>query len=353
MILADLVKDVSYGNNRKASKYEEDIRQQVEAFEETTKQFLELVKKHGDQDSCRVANSTITDLASKFNNSLFELRKDTNFLDMKVTKAIGGIEFSSYNNNKFKHNLYNPEIHKAPRAKMENIIEVAEKLGLLIIPAKYVNLNLIERDCYYDSNGYERYVSNLFNKFVKHVNGNHLNAWLICPIQYYDIQAHASDLTYEFFVPSAVRQAFTSIKIILPMLIGMINQIESISKKVDNMNTELQNIRQTLVQQQQQIDRLQEELTQQRIQMAEQAARERQMEQQLQEARAQIQWDIFDPMLIALPANVTNINSYTGNVALGPAWGPEIDNVLIDLLGLTQQAERKNYMITESARYNQ
>ena len=202
---------------------------------------------------------------------------------------------------------------------------------------------MIENDRYDDGSGYSRRVSMLFNNFVNHVRGNHMNAWLVCPIQYYDIQAHATDLTYEFFVPSAVRQAFTSIKIILPMLIGMINQIESLSKKVDNMSTELNTIRQTLVQQQQQIDRLQEELTQQRIKIAEQAARERQMEQELQQARAQIQWEIFDPMLIALPDNVTNINSYTGNVALGPAWGPEIDKVLIDLLGLTQQADRKDY----------
>lgn len=352
MILADLVKDISYGNSKKASKYEEEILTQVQAFEETTKQFLELVKTHGDRDSIRAVNSTVEDLVEKFNNSLIENRKNTDFLDMKVSKAIKSIEFSSYGGPSFHHRIYNPAIHNAPRTKMENIIEVAEKLGLLIIPSQYVNLELIENDRYDDGSGYSRRVSMLFNNFVNHVHGNHMNAWLVCPIQYYDIQAHATDLTYEFFVPSAVRQAFTSIKIILPMLIGMINQIESLSKKVDNMSTELNTIRQTLVQQQQQIDRLQEELTQQRIKIAEQAARERQMEQELQQARAQIQWEIFDPMLIALPDNVTNINSYTGNVALGPAWGPEIDKVLIDLLGLTQQADRKDYISTEAGRYN-
>lgn len=219
MILADLVKDISYGNSKKASKYEEEIRAQVQTFEETTKQFLDLVKIHGDRDSIRAVNSTVVDLVEKFNNSLIENRKNTDFLDMKVSKAIKSIEFSSYSDATFNHRIYNPAIHNAPRTKMENIIEVAEKLGLLIIPTQYVNLKLIEHDRYDDGSGYSRYVSNLFNKFVNHVNGNHMNAWLVCPIQYYDIQAHATDLTYEFFVPSAVRQAFTSIKIILPMLI--------------------------------------------------------------------------------------------------------------------------------------
>lgn len=350
MILVDLVKDISYGNSKKASKYEEDIRNQVEAFESTTKQFLDLVKTHGDQNSRRAVNSAVEELVEKFNNTLLENRKSTDFLDMKVSKAIQNIEFSSYNNS-FSHRLYQPRIYQAPRAKNENIIEVAEKLGLLIIPAQYVNKTLVERDRYTDASGHSRNVINFFNNFVTHTKNNHMNAWLVCPIQYYNIEQHAKDLTYEFFVPSSVRQAFTSIKIILPMLIGMINQIESLSKKVDNMSTELNNIRQTLVQQQQQIDRLQEELTQQRIQIAEQAARERDMEKQFQEARAQIQWDIFDPMLIALPNTVTNINSYTGNVVLGPAWGPEIDKVLVDLLGLTQHTDRKNYTSTEAARY--
>jgi len=349
MILVDLVKDISYGNSKKASKYEEEIRNHVESFESTTKQFLDLVKTHGDQNSRRAVNSAVEELVQKFNDTLLENRKGTDFLDMKVSKAIKNIEFSTYDSS-FRHKLYTPEIHNAPRAKMENIIEVAEKLGLLIIPAQYVNTTLVERDRY-DDNGYSRQVINFYNRFVSHARNNHMNAWLVCPIQYYNIEQHAKDLTYEFFVPSAVRQAFTSIKIILPMLIGMINQIESLSKKVDNMSTELNNIRQTLVQQQQQIDRLQEELTQQRIQIAEQAARERQMEQQLQEARAQIQWDIFDPLLIGLPSNVTNINTYTGNVALGPAWGPEIDKVLVELLGLTQHTDRKNYTITEAGRY--
>lgn len=350
MILANLVKDVSYGSSKKASKFEDEVREQVNAFEETTKQFLELAKTHGDRSINADVKVAIGSLIEKFNESLLETRKNTDFLDMKVSKPIQKIDFSSYSG-EFSHKLYNPAILNAPRTKMENISEIAEKLGLLIIPAQYVNMDLIGRDSYIDARGYNRYVSGVFDSFVSNAKANNLNAWLVCPIQYYDIKAHSKDLSYEFFVPSAVRQAFTSIKIILPMLIGMISQIENLSKKVDNMSTELNNIRQTLVQQQQQIDRLQEELTQQRVKMAEQAARERQMQQELEQARARIQWDIFDPMLIAVPANVTNINNYTGNVALGPAWGPEIDEMLVDLLGLSKQSERKNYIATESARY--
>lgn len=351
MILADLVKDVTYGNSKKATKFEEDIRTQVTQFEETANKFLELAETHGDNQMTRNTANVIAELVEKFNLSLSEARNKTNFLDMKIAKPIEKIEFSMYNSNKFKHQIYSPAIFEAPRTKMENIFDVAEKLGLLIIPTKYVNRKVLDKDSYMSDRGYTRGVSDLFDRFTRHTNRNNLQSWLVCPVQYYDIEAHAKDLTYEFFVPSSVRQAFTSIKIILPMLIGMINQIESLNKKVDNMGDELKNIRQTLVQQQQQIDRLQEELAHQRIQIAERAAQERNMMMEFQQLRADVSWDLFDPLLIALPSNVTNINTYDGNVVLGPAWGPEINEVLIDLLGLTKYTERKNYINTEANRY--
>lgn len=351
MIMPELIKTVSYGRtNIKSKKYEDKVSLQVEEFEGQIKQFLELVKTHGDESLCREATDNIVALISKFNESLMNDRKSTNFLDMKSVKVIKDIKYSRYDNT-FSHNFYSPEILKAPRANIKDITEIAEKLGLLIIPTQYVNKKLIEKDRYTAISGYTRYVSTAYDRFISAADANNLNAWLLCPVQYYDIEEHSKNLKFDFFVPSSVQQAFTSIKIILPMLIGMISQIKNLSKKVDNMSTELNTIQNTLIQQQQQINRLEEELTQQRIKIAEQAAQEQQLLQELQEARERIQWQIMDPMLFAIPADITNINSYTGNAALGPAWGPEIDEVLVKLLGLTKQTEYKNYFSTESDRY--
>lgn len=349
MLLADLLKEVKYGNSKKGVKYAEEIAADVQGFIDVSKALLDTSKELGSTKRSELS-AVISELTDKFNEKLRDKDKDVNYLDFKPVDVISTIGYSSYGS-VFETYKNTSKVLKSPRTDVKGILEVAEKLGLLVIPSQYVKKELVSQEKIYLKDYGNCSVSTAYNNFVTQSAKNNLNAWLVCPIQYYDIERHAKDLSYDFFIPSAISQAFTSIKIILPMLIGMIDQIESLKNKVDNINSQLEHMRGTLKAQQQQIDRLEAELVKERQRRVEEAIRVRELEAKVAEQRAQIQWSTFDPIQIAIPASVKNINTYEGNAALGVAWGPEVDDVLVDLLGMTRQETRKDFVNSQFRKF--
>jgi|AGFT01.1.fsa_nt_gi hypothetical protein len=349
MLLADLLKEVKYGNSKKGVKYAEEVAGEVQQFIDVSSALVNAAKELGSTKRSDL-NNVISEMTEKFNERLSAKDKEVNYLDFKPVDVISSIGYSSYGGPEFSKYGKKDKVLKSCRTSVPGILEVAEKLGLLVIPTQYVKMELVRKDKILIGN-YEKYVHYAYNNFVSEAKKNNLNTWLVCPIQYYDIERHAKDLSYEFFIPSAINQAFTSIKIILPMLIGMIEQIESLQNKVDNISAQLENMRCTLQAQQKQIDRLESELVKERQRRVEEAARVRQLEAQVQEQRAQIQWSTFDPLQIAIPNTVTDINTYEGNAVLGVAWGPEIDDLLVDLLGMQRQETRKDFVTTQYKRF--
>lgn len=350
MLLADLLKEVKYGNSKKGVKYAEEVAAEVQQFIDVTTALANTAKELGSTKRSDL-NCIISELTEKFNEKIEAKDKEVNYMEFKPVDVISSINYSSYGGPTFSTYTKKDKVLKSYRTSVPGILEVAEKLGLLVIPSQYVKLELVKQDRI-EIDGCNTYVSYSYNNFIKLAENNNLNTWLICPIQYYDIERHAKDLSYEFFIPSVISQAFTSIKIILPMLIGMIDQIESLKNQVDNISTQLDNMRVTLKSQQKQIDRLEAELVKERQRRVEEAARIRQIEAQVQEQRAQIQWSAFDPLQIAIPNTVTDINTYEGNAALGVAWGPEIDDLLVDLLGMERQETRKDFVTKQYNRFS-
>lgn len=48
-------------------------------------------------------------------------------------------------------------------------------------------------------------------------------------------------------------------------------------------------------------------------------------------------------MLIGVPASVKNINDYQGQAILGPCWGPDIEPMMAELLGLSVNSKNKEH----------
>lgn len=349
MLLADLLKEVKYGNSKKGVKYAEEVASEVQGFIDVSTALLDTSKELGSTKRSELS-SIITELTEKFNEKLRVKDKDVNYLEFKPVEVIRSIDYSSYGTS-FSKYKNDSKVLSSFRTDVKGILDVAEKLGLLVIPSQYVKYELVQKETIYLEDRGRCNLHHAYNNFIKQSEKNNLNVWLVCPIQYYDIERHAKDLSYEFFIPSAISQAFTSIKIILPMLIGMIDQIESLKNKVDNISVQLESMKCTLKAQQQQIDRLEAELVKERQRRVEEAIRVRELEAKVAEQRAQIQWSTFDPLQIAIPSSVKDINSYDGNAVLGVAWGPEIDDVLVDLLGMSRQETRKDFVTKQFARF--
>lgn len=349
MLLADLLKEVKYGNSKKGVKYAEEVAAEVQGFIDVSSALLNTSKELGSTKRSELS-SVISELTDKFNEKLSAKDKDVNYLEFKPVDVINKVEYSTYGSS-FSKYTNDSKVLKSARTDVKGILDVAEKLGLLVIPHQYVKFELVKNETIYTEKYGRCNVHHAYTNFIKQCEKNNLNAWLVCPIQYYDIERHAKDLSYDFFIPSAISQAFTSIKIILPMLIGMIDQIESLKNKVDNIGSQLENMRSTLKAQQQQIDRLEAELVKERQRRVEEAIRVRELEAKVAEQRAQIQWSTFDPIQIAIPSSVKDINSYDGNAVLGVAWGPEVDDVLVELLGMSRQETRKDFVSNQFTRF--
>lgn len=231
------------------------------------------------------------------------------------------------------------------RTNIDNVRDIANKLGLLIIPYSYTSDSVMESDKVPVSSSYSNYTSasRIANSFQNKCKAEGLRAWMVCPLKYYDISAHASDTTFNFFVPDAVSQSFNAVKLIMPMLISMSKQIEQVAGDVKQLQGQLTTLKEQLKEQQKQIDNLQIEINNIQKRQAQEEARRDEEFKALMERQQQIQWAAFDPMLIAIPDTVTDINTYDGRCFIGPAWGPEIDTVLLNLHGLTKNKASVGY----------
>lgn len=262
-----------------------------------------------------------------------------------------GIEEKYEGNSKYTRSIKQEKQFFTPnvfnRTSIDNVKEIANKLGLLIIPLTYSNGNILDKDKIEIETraGYTRNYTGreICNKFLNKCKEENLRGWLVCPISYYNIEAHANDTTFNFFVPDAVSQSFNAVKLIMPMLIAMSKQIEQVVGDVKQLQSQLNVLKDQLREQQKQIDNLQLEINNMQKRQAQEEARRNEEFKALVERQQAISWAAFDPMLIAVPESVTDINTYEGRCFIGPAWGPEIDAVLLNLHGLTKNKATVEY----------
>lgn len=368
MLLPHLIKNVNYGGSKAGVEVADKLEHDAKTFIKVVDDFLRTAKQLGQGQ-----NFPITGMIDAYNKKHKSEIQKIDFLSFKPIKFVESIA-------KNWDDVITPRINEsailhAPRGKMDDVITVAEQIGLLIVPTEFVNQNVIEQISSPHPECRNRYISTVYSNFVKQAQRQGLRAWLVCPIGYYSISHHAKNMDFEPFIPSHIQQAFTSIKIILPMLVGMIKQIDDLSSQVKTLSSTYDGVKATLVAQQNQINRLANDLDNMRKEKVrnEAARRYDNFGEGWWSERPYISsitssyndfwsydnrvmsgdcYDLFeDPLLIAVPESVTDINKYKGSVVLGPAWGADIDPLLIDLLGLTQVPGRKNYIQTEFNRY--
>lgn len=245
-------------------------------------------------------------------------------------------------------------LNHCPRGKMPQIRDLAEVLGLIIIPYEYGCERRIKSDKFPGQTYSHASPRELADNFASDAKKNNMTAWMISPVQYYSIQRNVANMKYDFFVPSSAQQAFLALKLVMPLLISTINQIERLSETVSNHGIDIQNLQRTVESQQKQIEGIQVQLTIERQKRIDNELKMKELERQRAEAEEKrrqaeaelVRFVMFDPMIIAVPNSVTDINSYEGNVILGPCWGPEVEPMVAELLGLDSH---KKYAKHESS----
>lgn len=235
-------------------------------------------------------------------------------------------------------------------AELSDLRKLTDKLGgFALIPFKALNPKSLE----VESEQIQKAVKN-FDQWATSVG---LTTWVLAPIHQYDVCAHA--LSGGIGVPYAgvdVRTHMQTIQMNMPLYVEMIgrtdvldvrvtgletrmNRQEKITKqhseKLEEHNRRLESVERISKAQSEALASLKNELE------AESRARliaQQQAEQRAQELRS-ARWQNEDPLIIAI--NGTNISG-EGKAIMGPCWGPDIDQIVIEA--------RKLEVITEARR---
>lgn len=349
MFLVDLIVDSKTKRTPKMRNDEKKIIDMIDASSIQLNNLQELIHVYKDQfgESCPSELKSV-------------LEKSVQLLNTKITQMVtpdilmnanANTEFSigfSYDkwDNKFKveKEFKNIKILKQPKVDIKQVLDVSNKVGLVCMPELFANYDVIDSDprIPHKDTYYGIYPKDLISHFEKECSKYGLTVWMVAPIKYYSVSEHAKNTQYEMYSPDYIRQSLMAVKIILPMLINMTDKMEKLSSDVAEVKAQIKIIKGQIEEQQNQIRSLQVELEVfQARQAAEKQARDAEFNALVQ-SRQQIMWADADPLLIAVPSHVTNINTYEGDVFLGPCWGPEVDDVIIQLHEMNTSV-RKNY----------
>ena len=210
-----------------------------------------------------------------------------------------------------------------PRANISQICNIAEKLDMVIIPDAYFNTSSYSNE-HWETRG-------LIDRITRQASSESLRPWFLTPISNYSVTKHMKSQTeIEFFSGQKIAMAIIAIKMIIPTLRGMQNQIDALDYNDKLKTQQLQTLERTVKEQSVQISRLSDQIERQReLELRRQAEI-----RQIQLLNEQSLFSIQDPMMVLLPDNVTDIHSYRGEVILGPVWGPDINNIVFELLDL-------------------
>lgn len=263
-------------------------------------------------------------------------------------------------------NLLNKAYTTLPVTPMGTIMDVAAKLGLIIIPVQYF-VGYVKKyaelvDGGYRSDSVRRKNSGLdtvnsstidqYNRVLKEC-GTDASAWVVCPVQMLDVDYLVQNPAYRFYAPPQLSASMTTLRMMAPMLgqmQGQITNLQSIQKQHSEMldsherrlgshDAMIRDIRKT-------IKENEEREQQMRVEYQNMLARQ---QEELNSLRSMSLFDLADPMLILIPNDITDINAYKGTCNIVGCWGPEFSADELSAAGISAtfagQADEANRLV--------
>lgn len=211
--------------------------------------------------------------------------------------------------------------------------DVTDRLGAFaIIPYSALS------DLAFD--GEEDKVKTSVDNFAKWAIRSHMDAWVVAPINYYDVAKHA--MAGGIGVPyggSEVSMIMHTLQLNLPLHVSTVARVGNLETRVDDLDRRVTRVEKRVSEHDKDIQQLKVMSDQQQKSLAaikadldQKTLRLANAEQQLALANRQ---QVFnqDPLIFAVPKD-TDIRSSDTKAVLGPCWGPEIDQIVAELRNL-------------------
>ena len=277
----------------------------------------------------------------------------------------------------------------SPRANLESILNVVDRLGLVVLPVEYINPKA------WAAEGYEMkqaigLFSELAGSTAQMADGvkktpRRQDVYVVAPPSYYDISRHISAENPNLQIYAGKNeQAFLAMTMMVPTLRVMRSNIDMLNANQKSMDSRLSRVEDRsdqmsamLKAQQDQLNRLRTETEAQleRLQKQVDGEVKRETERALRhyaeagvsndpearrifetlkssdsslvdlrqaaDALASVSFRILDPMMFALNPNVS-LDSRQGSALIGPCWGPDFADIIIEALGLGKTKLKAN-----------
>ncbi len=277
-----------------------------------------------------------TDLADKVNTQIKNIRKEVFGTNQGVlpaslitvpqlgsSKKEGGFSIST----SLGKDVYSI-LSETVKTRMSSIRKSAEALGMSVMPFEVLD------DRSYKNEGYT--TRSLITNFTKAIEVIGWDLYVVAPIKMYDLTRHVkSKLTNLQFYSPTHQMVFTTMQLQIPLFRSFKSSIETLNIQVGEIQALSKNM-------QAQIDSLKDQLDSIQSEIENQRKREifQQMEQQHRETenrKVLDSWVAMDPLLFAIPKESKLNDDVT--VIVGPAWGPEFTQELLEACGITNNSQ--------------
>lgn len=254
--------------------------------------------------------------------SLGEIRKKSFEETLTMTKVMRTELDVSYRDGKVKTSFYERTDALGYMASKEQVLlsemlRVAEALGMVIIPYEALDSRSLKAEPYYI-----REKAELFKRLAYTVN---LDVYVIAPIELYNVLAHVKMEKAAFTWSKRHDVTMQTINLQLPLFKALNGAINSLDSRVTALEA-TQNIIQT------QLQSLQEQMS--HLQSNQNRARKQEfLKTQSDAGYAEVHENSFsamDPLMFAVPAG-TRLTAEDAISIIGPCWGPEFDDILLQV----------------------
>ncbi len=223
----------------------------------------------------------------------------------------------------------------SPKSTTDSMRSLADALGMVIIPAAALNRKSINTADYT--------TRSTIDSFLRATKEAAMDAYVVCPVSLYDVLAHASDNTDSSVASYSKRyeSVMMAISMQIPMFRTIMANVQALDNRVSQLEVMVKNVRTQVATLQAQVDRLQDQVDREAQQRAIQEAVNAELRAQIQ-AMELASFRAIDPMLFAVRKGADLMGSEPAIV--GPAWGPDLPDILVALSGLTPIKSQRNQL---------
>lgn len=229
------------------------------------------------------------------------------------------------------------KVSKTPKTTLRDIRELTDALGFVVVPFEYL-----------DPRSYENETSAMRSAIRAFARVQGFDTYVLAPLQFYSLDRHVRAKNgNKPIYPGRNAQAFLSVSMTIPMLRIMINDLNDLKDRVENLEVRVDSAEQNLEMLRTQLEDLATQVAEQQRQIALQKAENDALKARISELEASA-FAMVEPMAFLVPQGVNPAKDQSW-AAIGPCWGPDFEDIVMTALGLQKiKGQRKSLATTTS-----